>query len=140
MINSRAQHFVTFYSPGTFVSETTRHELDGWNVDAAVQLARDVVVRHGARPYGFRFSTEVKEVVYTKGVPDIKTKAETSPMYFLGGTVETLEQIEDRNLKSEEILRSNMRCNGYDRVLVNTNSYKSTWPLNKDDIVLDVVL
>lgn len=140
MINSRAQHFVTFYSPGTFVSETNRVEVESWNVDHAVELARQTIQRHGARPYGFAFTSETRKVVHRDGIPDIKTDVTRSPMYYIGGKVETLQEIVDRNLKSEEILRSNMICNGYDRVIVNTNSYKSTWPLHAEDVVLDVEL
>jgi hypothetical protein len=30
-----------------------------------------------------------------------------------------------------------MRCNGYDRIVVNTNSWRWTQPLGEDDEVLD---
>ena len=62
----------------------------------------------------------------------------TSPMYYLGGTILTLEEIEAKNDPNDNILISNMKCNGFDRVVVNSNSYRWTQPLYKDDIVLQV--
>lgn len=127
------QHFVTFYSPGTLMSETRTVDIESWDVDQAVALSEGIVERHGARPYGFRFSTRERKD------SDLDSReVNTSPMYFLGGVVETLEEIEARNDPREEILRSNMRNNGYDRVLVNTNSYRFVTPIRDSDIVLDV--
>ena len=45
------QHFVTFYSPGTFVSETSTEPIDSWDVEKAVAMSRGIVERHGAKPY-----------------------------------------------------------------------------------------
>jgi hypothetical protein len=63
-----------------------------------------------------------------------------SGTYFLGGKVETIEEIEARNDPKEKILRSNMRVNGYDKVVVNDNSWRWTQPLGKNDKVLKVRL
>ena len=126
------QHYVQFASPGTFVPETRLEKIDKWDVDEAVRMARSVTERHGATPYGFQF--------VTRGRMDDELDSkviETSNFYYLGGKVETLEEIEARNAPDEEILRSNMRCNGYDRVLVNNNSFRSVLPLRKEDVILD---
>ena len=53
-------HFVTFYSPGTFVAETTTKPIPSWDVDLAVAMASDIRERHGALAYGFRFSTRAR--------------------------------------------------------------------------------
>jgi hypothetical protein len=128
------QHFVSFLSPGTFVSEESVRPIESWDVDQAVQMARSIVERHGATPYGFRFITRSRS-------PNDLDSRETarSPTYYLGGTIETYEQVCARNDPKEEILRSNMRCNGYDRIITNNNSWKFTAVLNKDDVVLDFV-
>lgn len=126
------KHFVTFYSPGTLFSETTTLPIAEWTVDTACHLACDIVERHGATPYGFRFSTR------ERGPEDLDSKETAmSALYFLGGKVETLAEIVDRNDPSEEILRSNMRNNEIDRVLVNGNSWKITLPLGPNDVVLE---
>lgn len=126
------KHFVTFYSPGTFVSETTAHPIDSWDVNKAMEMAHDVTERYGATPYGFKFSTR------SRGDADLDSKqAAESPFYHLGGRVETLAQVEARNDPKEDILRSNMRCNDIAKVVINDNSYRSTHPLGADDVVLD---
>ncbi len=129
------KHFVTFYSPGTIVAETTENPIDAWDVDTAVEMARTVTERYEAKPYGFRFTTR------TRGEDDLDSKVSaTSPLHYLGGRVETLEEVEARDDPDEQILRSNMRCNGYDRIIVNDNSWRWTQPLKPEDIVLDVTL
>lgn len=126
------KHFVTFYSPGTFVSEESSRPIGSWDVNAAMEMAHDVVERYGATPYGFRFTTRGREDADL----DSRRTAE-SPFYHLGGKIETLAQIEARNDPKEAILRSNMRSNGYDKVVVNDNSYRSVHPLGETDVVLD---
>lgn len=126
------QHFVHFYSPGTFMSEESALPITSWDVDVAKEMARHVKERHGATPYGFRFVTR------ERGPNDLDSRQSArSNMYYLGGTVETAEQIFARNDPKEDILRSNIRSNGYDRIIINTNSWKFTAGLNADDVVLE---
>lgn len=128
-------HFVTFLSPGSFVAEDTRKPIESWDTDKAVEMARGVKERHGAVPYGFYFTTR------ERGPDDLDSKeAARSPFYWLGGKIETLAEIEARHDPRESILRENMRINKWDRVVVNNNSYRWTQPLDKGDVVLEVVL
>jgi hypothetical protein len=91
------KHFVTFYSPGTFVAETSAKDIGSWNVDDAVAMSAMIEERHGARPYGFRFTTR------ERGDDDFDSKETAqSPMYYLGGKVETLEEVEARNDPEEQ--------------------------------------
>lgn len=128
-------HFVTFYSPGSFVAEETTKPIAEWDIDAAVKMARTVSERHNAKPYGFRFSTRARG---DKGLDSKVVK--TSGLYWLGGKVETLAEIEARNDPKDEILISNMRGNRWEKIVVNTNSWKWTMPLEKGDTVLEVRL
>src|SRR5690606_2292573 len=129
------RHFVTFYSPGTFVAETTTKPIASWDTALAVEMARKITERHSARPYGFRFTTRKRED------DELDSRVvEQSPMYFLGGRIETIEEVEARNDPNEEILRSNMRGNGWNRIIVNDNSWRVRQPLKDDDVVLDVKL
>lgn len=126
------QHFVNFLSPGTFVSEQTSKPIESWDVNAAQDMARGIIERHGATPYGFFFTTR------ERGPDDLDSKQTArSATYYLGGTVETAEQVFARNDPKEAILRSNIRSNGYDRIITNTNSWKFTAGLRPDDVVLD---
>ena len=125
------KHFVEFLSPGTFVSESTTKPIDAWDVETAVIMASDIMERHNARPYGFRFLTR------TRDDADLDSKVSaTSGIYYLGGDIFTREQVEARNLPGEEILRSNMRANDIAKIVINTNSWKFTAPLRDGDTVL----
>jgi hypothetical protein len=126
------KHFVTFYSPGTFLAEDTTQPIDTWDVDQAVEMARDVKWRI---PYCFVFTTRRRE----DDELDSKEVAR-SGHYFLGGKIETVEEVRARNNPAERILLSNMEGNGWDRIVVNTNSWKWTQPFNDGDVLLDVVL
>lgn len=131
-ITTIEHHFVTFFSPGTFVAETTVLPVDSWNIEAACEMARSIRERHSATPYAFRFTTR------GRADDDLDShQTAQSGFYYLGGKVETLEEIEARNDPAENILRSKMRANGFSRVIVNTNSWRWTQPLEENDVVLD---
>ena len=122
------KNFAIFLSPGTFVSEENRVQVESWDVDIAVDMARKIKQRHGAVPYGFYFEE------WESGEWEPKC-IKSSNMYYLGGTVKTLADIPDT--QENRILRSNMVNNHYSRVIENTNSWKVTLPLKKDDVVLE---
>ena len=126
------KHFVTFYSPGTFVYEQTTKPIEEWNAEQAVEMAKSITERHAAKPFGFRFSTRARK----DDELDSKTVKE-SPMYYLGGDVLTLEDVKKRNDPKDAILISNMECNGWNRIIENRNSWKITQPLRADDVILD---
>lgn len=117
------KHYVTFHSPGSFVSETTTKEIDTWSVDLAILMVKDIKERYGATPYGFRFKTKESDGWSPKTVKE-------SGMYYLGGKLMKLIDIPDT--KENSILRDNMRFNNYDYVIENTNSWKITLPFYKD--------
>jgi len=127
------KHFVTFFSPGTFVAESTCLEISQWDVSMAIELARGIREKHGSVPYGFRFTTRTR----SEDEFDSKETAKSN-MYFLGGCVETYEEIVERNDPKEEILRQDMKANDIKRIIINTNSYKSTQPFGDNDVLLEV--
>lgn len=127
------QHFVTFYSPGTFVAETTTKPIDTWDVDQAVAMSKGICERYNARPYGFQFSTR------TRTNQDLGGKETTrSPMYYLDCAVETLEEIKARQNPKDRILIRNMESNGWDRVVSPRTGWKWVRPLRDGDVVLPV--
>lgn len=125
------KHFVTFYSPGTFVAETSERPIDSWDIDTAKAMAAGITERYGATPYGFRFTTRER----TQDELDSREVAR-SKMYYLNCQVFTLEDIERRDDPRDHILLSNMRCNGYTKVVQPVAGWKWTQPLNDGDIVL----
>jgi hypothetical protein len=104
-----------------------------WSVDLAILMSKKIVERHGAVPYGFQFTTRER----TEKDFDSREVAK-SPFYYLGGEVFTLAQLKASGYSGNGILISNMECNHYDKVVINTNSYEWTAPLGKNDIVLDM--
>ena len=125
------KHFVTFFSPGTLVAETTELEIEDWYQGVAMDMAHDVTERHGATPYAFQFSTR------ERSDDELDSRVtRKSGLYFLGGKIQSLEEVK-ADPDSTPTLISNMESNGYRRVVTNTNSYKWTQPLGDDDVVLD---
>jgi len=101
------KNYVTFYSPGTMVAETTRREVASWNVDKALKMAEDIKERHGARPYGFCFTT------MKRGLREFTPReVARSGMYYFNCRVQTLVEMEARGDPEESILLQNMRMNG----------------------------
>lgn len=120
------KRFVRFYSPGTFVSEMTEKEVKSWDTQEAMRMADDIGERHGATPYGFCFFTR------SRGPNDLDSKiTKTSNMYYLGGTIYSLKEVK-KEMPKEQILISNMECNGWKHVIVNNNSWQITRPFDKE--------
>ena len=135
------KHYVRFMSPGTFFSEETTKPIDSWDVDKARRMARDVVERHNARPYAFQFITRkstARQVLGAKiaGTQPESTETARSGTYFIGGTVETLEQVKARNDPGDRILIRNMESGEFDRIITNCNSYKMAQPFTDQDFVI----
>ena len=127
------KHFVTFLSPGSFVAEQTTKEIESWDAGLSTKMSESITERYNAKPYGFYFTTR------SRNIDELDSKEiKRSHTYYLGGKILTLEEIENRNAPNDSILISNMKCNNYDRVIENTNGWKWTQPLEKDDIVIEV--
>lgn len=122
------KHFVTFFSPGTFVAETSEKPISGWRVAEALGMVSKIEERYGARPYGFQFSTRAR------GPRDLDSKVvRRSHMYYLPHCrVIALKDVPTK----EEILRSNMKNNGWDRVVQTTKGWAWSQPFNETDVLL----
>jgi hypothetical protein len=125
------KHFITFLSPGTLVSEQTTKEIKDWNVDLAVSMSKTIVERYGATPYAFYFSTRER-----KSEDFDSCEIKRSPKYFLGGKIETAEEILARKQENEHVLRANIRNNGIARVWRSTKGWACAIPLDKEDLHL----
>jgi hypothetical protein len=126
------QHFVIFYSPGTMFAEQSEYKIDRFDVDLAVEQAKHIVERHNATPYGFQFITR------ERGPDDLDSHVSyRSGMYFLGGEILTLDELRAQNNEDDSTLINNMICNNYDRVIINTNSWKWTQPFTDRDQLVE---
>lgn len=138
---TKRQEFVTFYSPGTLFSEMTQKPIAERDVKLAVQMSETIRERYNARPYGFVFETRI----VSDPVPDgeggelhVESKlVECSGTYFLGGKLETLDEVEARNDPKESILRGNMENDDSHIVCVTTNGYRSVHPFTERDFVVN---
>jgi hypothetical protein len=122
------KHFVTFYSPGTFFNEESTYPIDAWDVEKAKIMAASVKERYNATPFGFQFSTR------ERSDKDLDSKAtKRSNMYFLGGEIESLEQVKARGAN---VLVMSMEGDGWSHVITNKNSWQITQPFKPGDVVL----
>ena len=128
------KHFVTFYSPGTFFHETTRKEIDSWDVEKAKKMAAKITERYNATPFGFQFSTR------GRGPDDLDSRElRSSGMYYLNGRIRTLDQVKTRANPKEATLICNMESNGWDKIVEKKPTapgWMWTQPFNDGDTVL----
>jgi hypothetical protein len=128
------KNFVTFLSPGTFMAESTTKEIEDWDVEKAKKMAKRIVERYGAKPYGFYFTTRERE---EKDFDSKETKK--SGLYYLKARVLTLDDLKDRNNPDDRTLICNMESNKWEKIVENCNGYKWTQPLEPGDTVLEQV-
>jgi len=142
MITTHEVHYVIFLSPGTFVSEQSEKKIDAWSPTLACQMSEQITERYGAKPYGFKFITNIEaDPINTWDGEQLevkpKLKAE-SKVYYINGVVETLAEVEARNDPKEDILRGNMRGNGWGKIVTTNNSYRHCAVFNDGDCVVDL--
>jgi hypothetical protein len=135
------QDFILFISPGTLFSEMTERPIGCWDPATAVRMARTIAERYGATPYAFQFITRLVSDPIADGrggVLDVEPRElRRSPLYYLGGDILTLDDIELQDRENEQILLTNMRCNNWPVVIENNNSWKVVQPFNEPDVIVD---
>jgi hypothetical protein len=137
------KNYVEFLSPGTFCSESSSFPIEKWDVKEAISILKEknIKERYGAKPYGFRFSTWVEaenDVIVDGELLKLEPKkVESSGIYYLTGTVRSAQDVLNGNEERESILRSNVRCNGFNAVVENRNFYLSTFPFYPEDKVVN---
>ena len=124
------KRFVTFFSPGTIVSEMTTKEVPSWDVKKATEMMKTITERHGAHPYAFQFYT------MKRGLRDMNPhEVDRSPHYYVNCKVQTMEDVEAEGPASNT-LAQNMRSNNWERVVTTIDGYKWTQPFRDGDVVL----
>lgn len=140
MSNFVNKHYVVFFSPGTFVSEQTEKEIDTPDIRVAVEMAKSITERYGAKPYGFQFVLRKTHPPLDDGengkLEVLSKEIRRSGTYFIGGRLRFLDEIERENDQNERHISDNMRLNDYPIVIENVNSWKSTMPFQEEDVLL----
>jgi hypothetical protein len=135
------KHYVTFYSPGTFFAETRAVPIDAWDPVKAVAMSNGVEERYGAKPYAFQFSTYLEPDTVPdgeRGLAEVRPKLiEEGPLHYIGGQVDTYDDICHRENPDDMILLSNMRGNGFWVTVTNRRSYRTTRPFEPTDLIVD---
>jgi hypothetical protein len=125
---TRKQDFVVFYSPGTFVDESSEQPVESWDIKTACKLARKVSERHGSKPYGFRFETRIVADPVSDGAGgtlEVRPKTvKSSGLHYIDGTLRTLDEVQVA--EPESALAFNMRVNNFPIVCDTANSWKHT--------------
>jgi hypothetical protein len=112
--------YVEFYYPGSFMSESSSHEVESRDRPASIPV--------NAYAYSF-YDREETVVDGEKLVGLIKNR---SPMTYFGQTM-TIDEVK-RNVPNCNILVSNMECNGWEKVV--RTKLGNFQPLNEGDVVL----
>lgn len=123
---SVTKHFVVFLYPGTLFAEETTKEIDSWDVDQALVMAKK---GDGYKPFAFQFITR------GRAADDLDSRVvERSGRYYLGGQIQTLEEVKARNDPRDSILIGNMEGNNWPRVI--KTRFGNTCPLTEKDVVI----
>jgi hypothetical protein len=136
------KHYVVFLSPGTFFDETSEQPIGGWSIAVALELAKGVVERYGATPYGFRFETRLVAAPVEDGRGgklEVQSRTvKTSGMHYIDGKVLTLAEVEAHpDYGKESIVAANMRGNRYAAVVETRNGYRHVAVFKPGDLVVD---
>ena len=133
------KHYVTFYSPGSFMSETTTKSIESWSTMRARQMASEITERYGSKPYSFVFTTRLEqETVAGTASKELRR----SGQYYLDAKLETYDELAARNLEDEEILRSNMEGNSWPIIVTNgagSKTYRWSQPFDSGDAIVNAV-
>lgn len=126
------KHFVEFYSPGTFMSETSRKEIDSWDTAKAIEMMGSIVERYGARPYGFRFLT------YGRSANELDShEVARSHTYYVNCDILTKDEILADDDPRFKIMRANVECNGIKRIARTRSGWLGHYPMSDADEVIE---
>lgn len=140
---STRRHLVTFLSPGTLFAETTTKEVSSWDPVEAMRVGEGIVERHGAKPYGFYFSTDI----VAPPVPDGEggtlnvqpREVDKSGTFFIGGELLSYDDVEAEDkagISKYTILLSNMEGQFW-VVHRGKRSYLTHNPFTEKDVQVD---
>ena len=138
-MKTKSYYQVTFYSPGTFFSESNSAKFESLDFLEICKKAKEIKQRYGASPYGFIWE-KIEELVNVPKVEGFEIKATPKVLDKSKGTVfitGTVIYSKDLNDREDSILRSNLESNNDGVGVINTNSYKFHSGFGEDDSIID---
>lgn len=126
------KYFVEFHSPGTFVSEVSVHEIEWIDIQKAKEMANSIHERYGAKPFAFQF------IIKERKDDELDSRIiEKSDFYYLPHCkVFTLADIVAEKDPKNNILIGNMKCNGWDKIIMVMDGWSWTLPFEEGDVLL----
>lgn len=116
-------HRIEAESPGTFFSEESGHDVAEGTIEAALAVLPKSAFR-------FRFYDALRSEVDVEGEPQVVRKTENpSAWHYVGGEILTARGVAMMEEVPGEhgILLSNMRANGWDRVILTPKGNWHPW-------------
>lgn len=135
------RHKVEFISPGTAFSEISVREIQDRNdLLTAVEMSKTIVERYGARPYAFRFFTEIFHPPIDDGEGGLLNvepkRIDVSEWFFLGGTILKYEDTVNKDNERLTNVMWNMRLNKEPLAVETTNGWTHVAFFGADDCVV----
>lgn len=136
-MNTNTYYEVTYFSPGSFLSEQDTYEFKELDFKKICDKAKKINQRYNAKPYGFSY----KKIETLKSIPkidgfEIKCKPKilkSSGMYYITGELVFSENIKDETLY---ILKRNLEYNSDGIGVENNNSYRYNGFFHKEDFII----
>lgn len=137
-MKTKTYYLVTYYSPGTFFSESSSYKFTEFNLWKFCQKAKEISERYDAKPYGFNFQ-KLEIPVDLPKTEGFKVTVEPKILEKSGTFYITGDVIFSENLigKDEQILKSNLESNNNGVGIVNNNSFKFRGAFEKDDNIVN---
>ena len=133
-IEHKDHYLVTFYSPGTFFSETSSIRLDELDINKILKKAKGTSERYNAKPYGYTWK-QIREFFIGKEKLEKEEVLDESKGYiFITGNVIFSKDLTNPD---ENIFKSNLESNAGGVGIQNFNSYKFSYFFDKNDIIID---
>ncbi|MBB6487942.1 hypothetical protein [Rhizobium lusitanum] len=118
--------FAVFAFAGNFSSTERRVAIQSRNVEYAEGIAQQMTIECGFQPVAFRFET----------MSDDGSIQNRSGWFYLGGTVETLQDITGKNEPGDSRLIHFLEESGLNKIVTNNCPYLVRFPLRDQDQVL----
>ncbi len=121
------KQMVEYVYPGIIVSESSSKQM-------SQRDPREAVIMAPESSYAFRFYEVTKALDLGADFKVTPVARNHSAWHYIDGQIFTVADVEARQDPSDEILISNMKCNGYDRVV---KCRTGNWvPMSEGDVVV----